>query len=123
MLWPDLHDYDIARYFAAATCSGDTGHFKPHPAPFERALARLGVTADEAVMVGDSLEADVRGAQALGMRAVWKLNGRYGLPHTDEPHAVIHDLGELLDLPLLGGAGAPHPVSPTPHEDDNEDRY
>ena len=44
---------------------------KPHPSIFEAALTAAGVRADEALMVGDSLKADVEGALAAGLRAVW----------------------------------------------------
>lgn len=45
---------------------------KPDPAMFRVALARLGLDASaEAVVVGDSWSADVMGAAAAGMRAVW----------------------------------------------------
>lgn len=44
---------------------------KPMPHIFRAALARLGVAAADAVMVGDSLASDVRGAQAVGLRSIW----------------------------------------------------
>ncbi len=44
---------------------------KPMPHIFRAALARLGVPAAEAAMVGDSLASDVRGAQAVGLRTIW----------------------------------------------------
>ena len=56
-------DVDAARGSAAH------GKTKPHPAIFQAALDELGVSAEEAVMVGDSPEDDVEGARALGMRA------------------------------------------------------
>jgi HAD superfamily hydrolase (TIGR01549 family) len=46
------------------------GRVKPHPTIFQAALELLGVAPVEAVMVGDSLEEDVEGARALGMRAI-----------------------------------------------------
>jgi HAD superfamily hydrolase (TIGR01549 family) len=68
------------------------GRVKPHPTIFQAALEVLGVAAAETVMVGDSLEEDVEGAQALGMRAILidredrhgdvdgRLTDLYGLP-------------------------------------------
>lgn len=44
---------------------------KPMPHIFRVALARLGLPAEEAAMVGDSLSSDVRGAQAVGLRTIW----------------------------------------------------
>jgi putative hydrolase of the HAD superfamily len=46
------------------------GRVKPHPSIFVAALRALGVTADEAAMVGDSYEDDIEGAGALGIRAI-----------------------------------------------------
>lgn len=54
----------------AAVSSAVHGYMKPHPSIFERALADAGVRASEALMVGDSLKADVEGALGAGMRAV-----------------------------------------------------
>jgi HAD superfamily hydrolase (TIGR01509 family) len=124
MLMRNLTDFGIERYVDAAVCSGDVGYFKPHPAPFERTLALLGVRADQALMVGDSDEADVAGAHALGIPSVWKLNGRYGLPPSRHADHTIHDLSELLALPVFESLEHHPPAeSPTPHEDNNEDRY
>jgi putative hydrolase of the HAD superfamily len=44
---------------------------KPDPAIFALALSRLGVTADEAVFVGDNPSADVDGARKAGLTAIW----------------------------------------------------
>ena len=46
------------------------GRVKPHPTIFQTALDRLAMPASAAVMVGDSLEEDVEGARAIGMRAI-----------------------------------------------------
>lgn len=54
----------------AVVCSGECGWRKPDPRPFQVALERLGVTAADAVMVGDG-DDDVNGASALGMRTVF----------------------------------------------------
>jgi len=69
------------------------------------------VTAEETVMVGDSLRCDVTGAKALGMVAVWKrppLNeptevGADKAEVTGEvaPDYTIDNLWELTELPVL----------------------
>ncbi|MGZ4399855.1 MAG: HAD family hydrolase [Gaiellaceae bacterium] len=46
------------------------GKQKPHASIFESILGLLGVTPGEAAMVGDTLEDDIHGAEAIGMRAV-----------------------------------------------------
>ncbi|HEX5479318.1 MAG TPA: HAD-IA family hydrolase [Dehalococcoidia bacterium] len=123
MLRSDLDGFGagLARTVDAVVCSGDTGWVKPHPSTFERALSMLRVHAGEAVMVGDSCLDDMAGAQAIGMRAVWKLNGRYDAAPCADADYSIHDLAELLHLPMFG-----EPLvieSAWPHEDENADRW
>ncbi|HXK34197.1 MAG TPA: HAD family hydrolase [Dehalococcoidia bacterium] len=121
---PGLDDVGIGAYVDAVVCSGDTGWYKPHPSTFELVLERLGAAPGEAAMVGDGCEVDMLGGKRAGMRTVWKLNGRYGVapcPHAD---FEIHDLAELLSLPLFGVEGRRVAAeSPMPHEDDNEGRW
>jgi putative hydrolase of the HAD superfamily len=59
------HALDVDVALGSAT----HGKTKPHPTIFQAALDELGVSAEEAAMVGDSPEDDVEGARALGMRA------------------------------------------------------
>lgn len=51
--------------------SEEAGVAKPDPAIFRIALARCDTPADAAVMLGDSWTADVLGARAAAIRAVW----------------------------------------------------
>ena len=44
---------------------------KPNRHIFELACERLGTEPENTLMVGDNLEADIRGALAYGMQAVW----------------------------------------------------
>lgn len=53
----------------AALSSRVHGRVKPHPTIFLAVLEQLGAAPAEAAMVGDSLEDDLEGARALGMRA------------------------------------------------------
>jgi HAD superfamily hydrolase (TIGR01549 family) len=46
------------------------GKTKPHETIFRALLERLGVAPPEAVMVGDTVEDDIEGARAVGMRAI-----------------------------------------------------
>lgn len=61
----------LRRLFASVVVSADTGWRKPHPAPFLRALADLGVTPEEAVHVGDHFGQDVVGALRVGIQPLW----------------------------------------------------
>lgn len=62
--------FDLDGLVAAAVSSAEFGVMKPDPRIFQEALGRMGVTADRAVMVGDSLAHDVHGARQVGMRGV-----------------------------------------------------
>ena len=67
----DLEDFVVhhALDVDVAVCSRAHGRIKPHETIFRAALDRLETEPEEAVMVGDSLDDDVVGARALGMRA------------------------------------------------------
>jgi putative hydrolase of the HAD superfamily len=76
------------------------GRVKPHPTIFQAALGALDVPATEAVMVGDSLEEDVEGARALGMRAI--------LIDREERHPEVEErLTDLYGLPAALGLPRP----------------
>jgi HAD superfamily hydrolase (TIGR01549 family) len=55
----------------ALIVSEEVGVSKPDPAIFREALQRLDCGPAEAVMIGDSWAADVIGARAAGIRAIW----------------------------------------------------
>lgn len=75
-----------------AVTSGDVGVEKPDPRIFQAALERAGVGAASALMVGDSISSDLRGAEAVGIRAV--LMDRYNNhPQHDEHPRVIDVYG------------------------------
>ena len=57
-------------YFETITDSSSVGKKKPDPEIFNYALKVGGVRPSEAVMIGDSLEADVEGALNVGMHAI-----------------------------------------------------
>jgi HAD superfamily hydrolase (TIGR01509 family) len=58
-------------YVDALVVSEAVGTAKPDPAIFAHALDALDCRADDAVMIGDSWAADIEGAQAAGIRAIW----------------------------------------------------
>ncbi|GIK99775.1 MAG: hydrolase [Alphaproteobacteria bacterium] len=73
---------------------------KPAPAFFQSALDGLGCAAQEAVMVGDDVEADVNGALALGIRAMLVRTGKYR--ESDEARLapggmVVDHAGDAVD--------------------------
>ncbi|MFF3873722.1 TIGR01458 family HAD-type hydrolase [Streptomyces sp. NPDC001978] len=77
---------------------------KPSPAFFAAALARLGVGAERALMVGDDIESDVLAAQRAGLTGVLVRTGKY-LPETHERASGTpdHVVDSFADLPALLG--------------------
>ncbi len=78
---------------------------KPNQAFFEQALLSIGVTAAQAIMVGDDLENDVRGAQQAGLQGLLACTGKYRADspllqqvHPDGILPSIADLPEWLRL-------------------------
>jgi len=69
-LRPLLDELGLAPQFDSLTVSCEIGAEKPDAAIFQAALEAAGVSAREALHVGDSYDEDVRGAEAVGMRAV-----------------------------------------------------
>ena len=80
---------------AHVVTSARVGVRKPHPAIFEAALALTSTPADETLMVGDSVSADVRGAERVGMHAV--LIDHSGMV---SPPEDVRTIRSLLDVPL-----------------------
>jgi len=69
-----LHDVlertELRALVDTVVISAELGVGKPDPAIFRAALDRLGATAADAIHVGDSVEHDVEGARAAGLRAI-----------------------------------------------------
>jgi putative hydrolase of the HAD superfamily len=79
------------------------GKTKPHASIFRAVLELLGVEPAEAAMVGDTVEDDIDGALAVGMRAV--LVDRHGFGARYEPCIDdLHALPAALGLPRPGAS-------------------
>ena len=61
----------LAPYFTHTLISEEVGINKPRPEIFRIALQRNGISADEAVMIGDSYSSDIAGAKAAGIDQIW----------------------------------------------------
>jgi putative hydrolase of the HAD superfamily len=81
----------------AAVASRAHGKIKPHETIFRAALGVLEVEPEAAAMVGDSLEDDVEGARALGMRALLvDREGRY--PNVPEALRDLYGVPAALGI-------------------------
>jgi HAD superfamily hydrolase (TIGR01458 family) len=80
---------------------------KPAPAFFEAALRELGAAAGQTIMVGDDIESDVLGAQAVGITGVLVKTGKFRhsdlLASVGQPEHLMAGIGDLPEL--LGRLG------------------
>lgn len=83
---------------------------KPAPEFFSAVLRHVGVKPSDAVMVGDDVEADVLGAQALGIRGVLVRTGKFREASLARAGGTPDDvIDSVADLPGLLGVGATAP--------------
>jgi len=92
----------IGGYFDPLVTSAGFGRPKPHPSIFTHVLEAWGIPASQAVMVGDTLGADVLGAAGVGMRSILvdiepnPDNSRFS--ETVRASARVTDLRDVPDL-------------------------
>jgi putative hydrolase of the HAD superfamily len=90
-----LERHELLGYFGAISYSDEVGFRKPEARIFHVTLERAGVVPDEAVHIGDNPDADVVGAQGVGMRAAHYTAG-FRRPSA-EADLLIPDLVMLAD--------------------------
>ena len=75
---------------------------KPSPSFFKLALNDLGLPAERVAMVGDDIESDIGGAQAVGLKGVLVKTGKYRpelvKASSVKPDLVIDSIASLIDL-------------------------
>jgi HAD superfamily hydrolase (TIGR01549 family) len=105
----------LRRYFDPILISAAVGMRKPNPALFEMVLRAWGLPPHEVVMIGDTLGADILGAQNAGIHQIW-LTADADTPAnrahagTIIPEAVASTLSEVPSV-LKGLAPAPASIS------------
>lgn len=87
---------NIKKFFTQIGISENAGIHKPHPAIFKYALAGADAEKENSIMIGDSIEADIRGAQDFGMDAIFFNPNKIEKP-TDVKAEIIH-LKELMEI-------------------------
>ncbi len=92
-----IRHFEFADHFSACVYSEDTVKKKPHPAPLELALQRLGARPEECVYVGDAPE-DVEMARRAGVHAIGVLGP---FPTAERIRAADPDvlLNSIRELP------------------------
>ena len=95
---PKLDRVHMSRHVDTILIGGDFPQEKPHPSIFAAALEHLQVRASDSVHVGDSLSADIAGARASGIRAVWIRPDHQAGQEPAGPDAVLRRITELESL-------------------------
>ncbi len=80
----------LTEHFNEIITSEKAGAKKPHAQIFEYAADKVGVSAQDCVMIGDDLLCDIEGAIDFGMQAIYF-----------NPHKVKHNLNVLGDVQSL----------------------
>jgi putative hydrolase of the HAD superfamily len=98
--------FELQGLITAALSSSEHGYLKPHPSIFDAALRLIGVPAEDAVMVGDSLAHDIVGARRVGMAGVLVRRSGSSDSATAPEVSDVPVIRSLVELPpLLVGAG------------------
>ncbi|GGK09264.1 hypothetical protein GCM10007063_34650 [Lentibacillus kapialis] len=86
---------DINKYTDTILISEWEGIKKPDPKIFKAALEKLDVSAKESIFVGDHPEKDVKAAQSIGMKTIWKKGDQWGNVKAD---FIVDDLEEIPQI-------------------------
>jgi putative hydrolase of the HAD superfamily len=87
-----LKNSGIKKYFSTITTSEEVGLKKPNPVIFKTALKKAGVVPESSIMIGDTFEADILGAEAVGMKTLFYNYRREALP---AKYTVVNSLDEI----------------------------
>lgn len=91
-----LSSSGIDRFFESIITSETASAKKPNPPVYAHAMKMTGATRDDALMIGDNIDIDVKGAVDAGWKAI------HYSPHGPSKHEfAVQNLGEISAL--LGG--------------------
>jgi len=94
-----LRDAGLHPFFIDIFVSEDTGYQKPMKEYFDFVFARIpGFSADQALIIGDSLSSDIKGGQQTSLDTCWFNPGRKSNETGVLPTYEIHRLDELYHI-------------------------
>ena len=100
-----LDAWGLGRYFSVIASSAELGVSKPDKGIFLRALAMANCKPENAVMVGDRLDNDIRPAKELGMKTIQIRKGIAVYANlscgAEVPDFTVDSLSEILNIPCL----------------------
>lgn len=86
----------LGKYFQHVIISEVVGVNKPDPLIFQHAIDLAGASKEESLMIGDSIEADIRGALGFGMDAIY-----FNPSNLEKPADVQVQVTHLKELTLM----------------------
>lgn len=87
----------LAEFLDGIYCSQIIGHEKPYKEFFDAVLEKAGAKAEESMMVGDSITADVGGGKNAGLTTCWyNPNGKEDTAHADYVINSLLDITKIL---------------------------
>ena len=84
--------------FSHIVLSEEVGCQKPNPRIYEEALRMNGVSAAEAVMIGDSWNSDIQGAINAGIDQIWVRKFQDSLPEGQSATYLVHTLSDVMEI-------------------------
>ena len=93
--WLRLCYLQLHHMFDMVLTFDDTGERKPSPVPFQRVLKHFDITPNQALMVGDWPERDIRGAAQVGINTVF---ARYGDTSGTIESGAKYEIDDIIEL-------------------------
>ncbi len=92
-----IRNSNLEKYFEVVLTAESAGVKKPDAKIFYQALDLAGASVENSLMIGDSFEADIKGAQNIGLETIW-----FHITNEDIPNdeVVVHHLSEIQTLLL-----------------------
>jgi len=96
--WLRLSYINFHHLFDVVVTYDDSHEKKPSPVPFNMALKKLNLKAEECLMIGDWAERDMVGARAVGMKTVFARYGDAFNTGNPESNYDINCVSELINI-------------------------
>lgn len=91
-----LYNSNLTKYFKEVITSEKANSLKPNREIFEFALNATGANAEESVMIGDNIDADIKGAMNAGLDTVFV--NHLKIKADVQPTYTVHHLKELEEI-------------------------
>ena len=89
---------NIEHYFLDVIVSEEAGVSKPNPILFNQLLQRNNLNPNNVIMIGDSLEQDIKGAQNASIKSIWYNQNKIKNNTSIVPNYEISSLLEIKNI-------------------------